>query len=167
MPKSALGQKFVQLLETIEPDTKYEKLFKAIVLEAWQDRYKEFDETNARVRKDIEKLEHEHQTVFDFHRNGKYTDDEFVTQKHLVNERIDQKRLLLQDAWQEELNMEKALNYCFHFIRNASKVWMDSVDDYEDWINLQHLIFAKPLMFDGNSFGTPELSLVFAQKNTQ
>ena len=62
--------------------------------------------------------------------------------------------------------MEKALNYCFHFIRNASKVWMDLADDYEDRINLQHLIFAKPLTFDGDSFGTPELSLVFAQKKT-
>ncbi len=41
---------------------------------------------------------------------------------------------------------------------------MDLADDYEARLNLQHLIFAKPLMFDGNSFGTPELSLVFAQK---
>lgn len=71
--------------------------------------------------------------------------------------RIDQKRLLLQDARRKELDMEKALNYCFHFIRNASKVWMDLADDYEARINLQHLIFAKPLTFDGDSFGTPEL----------
>ena len=164
--KVAFEQKFVQLLETIEPDTKYEKLFKAVVIDAWQERYKKFDETNARVRKDIERLEQERQTIFDFHRHNKYTDDEFVTQKHLVNERIDQKRLLLQDARQKELDMEMALNYCFHFIRNASKVWMDLADDYEARINLQHLIFAKPLTFDGNSFGTPELSLVFAQKKT-
>ncbi len=166
MQKGAFEQKFVELLETIEPAAKYEKLFKAVVLDAWQDRYKKFDETNARVRRDIEKLEQERQTIFDFHRHGKYTDDEFVTQKKLVNERIEQKRLLLQDARQKELDMEKALNYCFHFIRNASKVWMDLADDYEARINLQHLIFAKPVMFDGNSFGTPELSLVFAQKDS-
>ncbi len=43
---------------------------------------------------------------------------------------------------------------------------MDLADDYEARINFQHLIFAKPLMFDDNSFGTLELSLVFAQKRT-
>ena len=153
-------------MKSIEPDTKYEKLFKAVVLDAWQERYKKFDEANIRVRKEIEKLEHERQTVFDFHRQGKYSDDEFIAQKNLVNERIDQKRMLLQDARQKELDMERALNYCFYFVRNASKVWMDLADDYEARIKLQHLIFAKPLTFDGNSFGTPELSLVFAQKDS-
>jgi len=32
--KALFEQKFVQILETIEPDTKYEKLFKAVVLDA-------------------------------------------------------------------------------------------------------------------------------------
>ncbi len=164
MPKEAFEAKFVKLLESIEPDAKHEKLFKAVVLDAWQERYKKFDDANVRVRKEIEKLEHERQTVFDFHRLGKYSDDEFVVQKKLVNERIDQKCLLLQDARQKELNMEKALDYCFYFVRNASKIWLDLADDYEARLNLQHLIFAKPLTFDGNSFGTPELSLIFAQK---
>lgn len=62
--------------------------------------------------------------------------------------------------------MENALDYCFYFVRNAAKVWMNLADDYEARINLQHLIFAKPLTFDGDSFGTPELSLVFAQKDS-
>lgn len=164
IPKESFEQLFVELLDSVTPDEKYEKLFKAIVLDAWQDRYKTFDEANARIRREIEMLQQDRQKVFDIHRNGKYSDQEFSDQKELINRRIEEKKLLLRDQDIREIEMEKALDYAFYFVRNASKVWLES--SYEQKIALQKLIFTKPVPFDGEKFGTPDLSLVYQQKKT-
>ena len=164
IPRAAFEQQFIELLDDIAPDEQYEKLFKAVVLDAWQDRYKKFDEANTRVRGDIEKLEQDRQKVFDCHRQGKYDDNEFLEQKNFINQRIQEKKLLLQDTNTKEIEMERALDYAFYFIRNASKIWLEST--YERRIGLQKLIFTKPISFDGKNFGTPELSLVYQQKKT-
>lgn len=164
IPKAAFEQQFIELLDDIVPDEKYEKLFKAVVLNAWQNRYKKFDDANARVRTGIEKFEQERQKVFDSHRQGKYDDNEFLEQKNFINQRIQEKKLLLQDTNTKEVEMEQALDYAFYFIRNASKIWLEST--YERRIGLQKLIFTKPVPFNGETFGTPELSLVYQQKKT-
>lgn len=164
IPKEAFEQQFVELLDSITPDEKYEKLFRAVVLDAWKDRYKKFDELNNRVRQEISKLEQERQHVFELHRRGQYTDSEFLEQKNLINDRISKKHTLCQNNRSKELDMERALDYAFYFIRNASKVWLEST--YERRIELHKLIFTSPLSFDGKNFGTPELSLVYEQKKT-
>ncbi len=68
---------------------------------------------------EIERLEQERQKVFEFHRSGKYTDDEFLEQKNKINQAINQKHLLLQESRVEEFDMEAALNYCFEYVRNS------------------------------------------------
>lgn len=52
--------------------------------------------------------------------------------------------------------------YCFDFIRSASREWLES--SYTQRLELQKLIFEKPIPFDGEKFGTPELSLIYGTK---
>ncbi len=164
IPKAAFEQQFVELLDSIIPDEKYETLFKAIVLDVWKERYRKFDQLNGQVRQEISKLEQERQRVFELHRQGRYSDDEFIEQKNLVNARLAGKHTLIQDNRVREIDMEAALEYAFYFVRNASKVWLEA--GYAQRVNLQKLIFAKPIPYDGQNFGTPDLSLVYQQKKT-
>ena len=51
------------------------------------------------------------------------------------------------------------MEYCFHFVRNTSKTWLQG--DYETRIRFQRLLFEKNLEFDGSRFGKPDLSPIY------
>ncbi len=159
VPKEAFEQSFFEYLEQITPNGEFEQLFKDIVIDIWKTNYRVLDEENARIRKEIGALELERQRVFDFHRAQKYTDDEFSEQKRFVNERIEQKRTLLNEKWDEELDMEHALDYCFSFVRNVGTTWKTA--GYSLKAQLQRRILKSVIEFDGERFGTAQLSKVF------
>jgi site-specific DNA recombinase len=124
IPKATFEQFFVEYLHKISPDAKYEKLFRAIMLDIWQSNYKKFDNLNGKVRKEIEKLELERQEVFNLHRRGVYDDDELLEQKNIVNQKLREKTQLLMDNRIEEFNMDEALEHCFGFVRDTAKTWL-------------------------------------------
>jgi site-specific DNA recombinase len=161
IPKAAFEQSFVEFLDSVTPNARYEKLFKAVVTDIWQNNYKQFDEHNAKVRIEVAKLEQERQRIFDLHRAGNYSDDEFLEQKNLVNQHIDEKHRLIQDKRVEEFDMEQALDYCFKFVRETSKTWSRLEADYQLRLRFQKRVLAGNVKFDGQKFGTPELSQVY------
>lgn len=158
--KLKLEKAFIKFLTEVSPTIKYEKAFRAIMIDIWQSNYKKFDEMNGTVRRDLERLEEERQKVFELHRSGRYNDDEFLEQKNFINERIYAKRTLLEENHVEEFNMEEALDYCFNFIRNSAKTWERL--EYEQKLRFQNQIFEEKPKFDGEKFGTPKLSTVYA-----
>ncbi len=161
IPRENFEQIFVEYLNELSPGAKYEKIFKAIVLDIWKTNYKKLDENNARIRKDMERLEQERQAIFELHRSGKYSDDEFTEQKAIINQNIYHKRQLLQDNHVEEFNMEEALEYCFRFVRESSKTWLRlKKQSYPRLMRFQKQVFPQKITFDGKKFGTTELSLV-------
>jgi DNA invertase Pin-like site-specific DNA recombinase len=155
--RETLESRFREYLGKVSPAVRSEALFKAVVRDVWQSNYKRLDSENARIRKEIEVLEAERQRVFDMHRNGKYSDDEFLEQKVLVNKRIDGKRILLADKHIEEFDMDAALSYCFDFIRESAKTWADLKELPSYQLRFQNQIFPEKVSFDGEKFGTTKL----------
>ncbi len=164
IPKEAFEQLFTEYLDSLTPSIEYEKMFKGVVLDIWQNNYKRLDSENEKVRKDIVNLEKERQKVFDFHRDGKYTDDEFLGQKKLIQDRIDGQYILLQDNRVAEFSMEEALDHCFNYVRNTTEKWVTA--DYPKKLRLQRMIFKSKVEFDGKKFGTAELSQVYKINQT-
>ena len=159
IPKEDFEKKFKKYLKDISPDGEYEKLFKMVVLDIWQNSYKKIDEDNTKIRIKIAKLESERQKVFDFHRTGKYTDDDFNEQKNIINQQINQQHTLIQAKREEEFEMEELLDYCFSYIRNSEKSWNRA--EYAEKISLQKLIFAGRVIYDGEKLGTADLRLMY------
>lgn len=160
IPKATFEQLFVEYLNEITPSIRYENTFKAVMTDIWKSNYKKFDEQNGKIRKEVEKLEQERQRVFDLHRFGTYSDEEFSEQKSLVNQQIMEKSQLLHDNRIEEFNMEEALNHCFQFVRNTSVTWLRL--KYENKIRFQNNIFPKKVGFNGKRFGTKKLASIYA-----
>ncbi len=162
IPKDIFEQLFVKYLDEITPNSKYEKILKAVVMDVWQSNYKKFDENNARVRKEIEILEVERQKIFDLYTAGKYSDEEFSEQKSITNSKIEKKHLLIQVNRIEEFDMEEALDYCFNFVRQTSKTWTRLKDkNYGHLVRFQNQIFPEKINFNGEKFGTDDLSLIY------
>ncbi len=141
-------------------------MLKAVIVDIWKTKYKKLDEVNVDSRRKLEVLELERQKVFNHHRAGTYTDDDFIQQKSLINRQIDAENQLLMERRVEEFNMEEALEYCFNFVRNVGDKWIAMENDYASRIRFQNLILKEKLEFDGEKFGTPKLSLIFAIKKT-
>lgn len=137
-------------------------MFKAIVLDIWQNNYKKLDENNLRIRSELERLKQERQKIFDLHRKGEYTEDEFIEQKNIINLQIYQKNQLFEDNKIEEFDMEEALDYCFRFVRETSKTWIRLKDESPmNLLRFQKQIFPGKITFDGEKFGTDSLSLIY------
>ena len=132
------------------------------MLEIWKSNYKKFDEVNGQVRKEIDKLEQERQKIFDLHRTSAYTDEEFVEQKKIVNQKIFEKSQFLHDNRIEEFNMEEALDYCFSFVREVAKTWARLT--YPNNARFQKMVFPEKIGFDGKKFGNTKLATVFKLK---
>lgn len=159
VPKETFEQLFIEYLNDITPSGKYEKLFKAVVVEIWKGNYKRLDTDNARVRAEIEVLERDRQKVFELHLSGKYTDEEFMEQKQIINSSINKKHLLMQDNRVEEFDMEEALSYCFDFVRTTAKTWQEF--DYAGKLRFQKLVCKDKINFNGEEFGNSKLSQVY------
>jgi hypothetical protein len=137
-------------------------MFKAIVMDIWHTNYKKLNENNTRVRAELEKLEQDRLKVFELHRAGKYSDNEFLEQKNILNDKVYKKQRLLEDNHIEEFNMEEALDYCFRFVRETSKVWLRlKKQNYNRLMRFQKQIFPERITFDGEKFGTTKLGLVY------
>jgi site-specific DNA recombinase len=171
--KETMEQNFVEFLQSISPSKKFEKLFKAIVVDAWQTNYKLLDSDNARIRKELTVLEAERQRIFDMHRAGKYDDNEFLEQKNLVLEKIRQKKSLLDKKRLEEFDMEEALDYCFRFVRESAKTWLELKELPSHRLRFQNQVFPEKVTYNGKKFGTTKTAMIYrlnqendAEKNT-
>lgn len=161
IPKDTFEQNFVEYLESLTPDAQYEKLFRAVVLDIWENNYKKLDAENGRIRKTIAKLEEERQRIFDLHRSGTYSDEEFLQQKKLVNQKIVDQGCLMQDKQVEGFNMEEALNYCFRFVRSTANTWLRLKAKHDIRLRFQKMIFENNITFDGKKFGTATLTPIY------
>ncbi len=162
LPKDTFEQMFVEYLDSITPDEKFEKLFKAIVVDIWKNNYQIIDQANATIRKEITILENERQEVFDLHRKKIYDDQEFDEQRNRINERIKQKNLLLQEKVSEGFDMEEVLDHCFKFVRYTSNSWVKLSGVFTERLQFQKRVFEDVIEFDGAQFSeTAKLTPIY------
>ena len=55
----------------------------------------------------------------------------------------------------------QALDYCFQFVRNTAFTWLRLKAKYDIRLRFQKMVFEKNINFDGEKFGTADLSLVY------
>ncbi len=159
--KDDLENKFVELLNKINPSQKFLKLFREVVLDIWKNNYQKISNDNKIIKRDIDNLELKKRTIFNKHQSGVYTDQEFIFEKDLVNRQIAEKNLLIKDEREDNFNMEEALDFSIGYIKNTSKTWLDLENDFDKRIRFQKLIFEQKLKFIKNEFGTPKLSPIY------
>ena len=60
--------------------------------------------------------------------------------------------------------MERALEFCFEFVRDSGKTWTLLEKKPELRLRFQQMIFPEDVTFDGKKFGTNKLALVYGLK---
>jgi hypothetical protein len=161
MPKTTLEQNFVEYLQDVGPNSRYEKIFRAVILDVWQSNYKLLDAENELVRNEIKQLEADRQRVFDLHMSNTYSNEEFLDQKDRINQRINERKFLLQEKQVEEFDMEVALDFCFRYIRDGGKTWQELEEFPAFRARFQKNVFPIKVNFNGEKFGTKKIAMIY------
>lgn len=172
LPKDTLEARFLDYLGDIGLSPQFEKTFSAVVQETWKDKVSSCERDRLRVEREVDSLTRERQQVFDLHRAGRYTDEEFAEQKALLTARTGELRRLLTSAPATDFPINEALRTFFPLARRPGVTWARLEPDPR--IGFQNLVFlGGEIRFDGQSFWNSPLSSVYrlnqasvAQKST-
>ena len=159
--KEDFEQYFVELLDKISPNEGFEKVVKAMIIEEWNNNFKNIDVQNQVIKNEIKALEVKKQRVFELHQSQVYTDSEFLVQKDILIKQIIQKESLISNVKATDINMEEALETCFSYIRDTSKTWIDLKDDPEKRLWFQKIIFEGNIEYFNKEFGTTKISPIY------
>lgn len=160
--KDELEQKFYDHLLELQPSEDYLKVFKEVLLDQWKNQNTKFNESNKKLRNEIEQLEAKRKNAFDYLERGIYTDAEFIERRNLINREIAEKEVQIVDNRDYEFDMEQALNYCLDFVRNAASTWKRIKDKPVLVESFQNLIFKEKLPIADGRFGTAKMACVYS-----
>lgn len=163
LPKKDFEEAFTQYLATLRVSPGADALYRAAVIETWQDNGAIKKERAAAAQREITRLESERQRVFELHRAGVYSDTEFAEQKALINDQLNGKSRLAEDETADNFDVPKALEYALEFIRQPDKTWNRLEPLFSARLRFQRLVFRGDVVFDGERFGTTDLGLIYRQ----
>lgn len=161
LPKDDFERRFVGFIQEIIPSPKAISWIGQILLAYWKDAMWLRQEGSRELQREIEVLRAERERVFEFHRVGKYTDEEFAEQKKILNERLYAKQLLVERSLAgNEFDAQEAIAAFQWAAADASELWHTL--KYPLKVRFQKLLFREKVLFDGENFGTGSLSAIFA-----
>lgn len=157
---------FASYLSQISPTLVFENAFKEVVKDVWKNNTKVLADARRRESQERTALEDERQRIFDAHRAGVYTNEEFLEQKDAVSRRLS--RLPDARSSQEakrDIDIEAVLDRFFDLTRDAAATWQGL--GFSEKLRFQKLLFGSGnVPFDGKTFGTANLSPIFALSET-
>jgi len=160
VPRAALETRFLDLLESLQPNAEYLTLFRAVVLDCWKGELREAHDLSARLDSRVRSLE---QRIRDYH-HALVVEKSLDAEGH--HEMVARTRAELtvakierSEAQIEECDVEGLLAFAEHVIGNAAALWTSASAD--DRLALQGALFPDGLVWNGAGFGTAITCLAF------
>jgi site-specific DNA recombinase len=158
-PYEDVHRAFVARLESMQPEPGLMRLFRGIVNDVWRSRHEDARLVRARLQAEVDKLQVRKDRLCDRYLDDRLDDATYQEQHDRLQIAIGDARLRLTEAQEGEGDVEGVLDYAEYALRNAARLWEGF--EAEQRIAFQHLLFPDGLPFDGETFGTTEISPVF------
>ncbi len=160
IPKETLEKEFLKYLEKITPKEKFLNIFKATVLDLWEEKGKSFELDAKKYERYLAVLQDKRKRIFEMREDGSYTRDEFQERKEEVENEIAAAKISLSESRIEQFDIEGALIYATNFISNLDRQWFDLSPQVRP--RFQKLVFPDGIPYDRKTgFGTTKLGLIF------
>jgi len=160
IPKETIENEFLEYLEKITPKEKFLNVFKATVLDLWQEKGKRFESEATKYEKRLEMLQSKRKRIFEMREDGSYDKEEFRERKEGVEKEIAATKISLSESRIEQFDIEGALTYATNFIGNLGRQWFDLPPQLRP--RFQKLVFPEGIPYDrAKGFGTAKLGLIF------
>jgi DNA invertase Pin-like site-specific DNA recombinase len=161
LPKDQLEKTFRELLDqyALSPGSS------EAMLTTVRDHIRELRDADARrlaaVRRDLTDLDLERQRIFDHHRAGVYSTEEFLEQKAMVNRRMNEKQLLLERGEAGNDGIVDGLAQVLDVCQRPRATWDELKDSFPERISFQRLMFPKGLLIEDQRLRTPASSAIY------
>jgi hypothetical protein len=151
--KEALESRFVELLESLQPRAEFMGLFRAIVLDVWKERCAGAGGLRADLESRLPSSSGARPSSRDaFVYERRIVSASYERQRDKMREDIAFVRIELEDARQEEIDVEGLLGFAEHVLGNAARLWLDATSEQRQ--RLQRVLFPEGLRFKDGRFGT-------------
>ena len=158
--KETLERDFMNYLSSIIPQQKFLEVFKATVLDLWEEKGKCFDDDAKKHEKRLEILTSKRKRIFEMREEGSYTKEEFIERREEIENEIAVEKIELSETRIEQFDIEGALVYATNFISKLDRQWFDLQPNLRP--RLQKLVFPEGISYQRNQgFGTAKLGLIF------
>jgi hypothetical protein len=133
-------------------------MLKAVLLDAWKERVEKQRRTEDATQRRIATLTQEKANLLDLKRRNPhlYTDDEFLTQKHELDEQIRALTAEQREVGDSEKRFDEVVDIAFSSLEQPFQSWRRL--DIGKKVRFQRWLLPQGLPFDGRTFGTAELS---------
>jgi hypothetical protein len=164
VPAGRLESLYVAYLKALSPSEGFEAMFKAVIRDLWRDRTQDARKQNAAVKKALDGLVAERQKVFDLHRSGIYSDQDFRDQKNLIEKRISDENAKFSIEESSDADLYGATDVCFEYLHRLPGAWKRASSPTKQ--KIQKLVFEEKVPFDGRALGTAKTSLILELNKT-
>lgn len=148
VPVAEAHKQFVDLLKEITPTPELLEGFRKIVLETWQEEYRELHSQSNDLQKKVARLRGEKQALLDLMK-ASAENPSLLKELQKDFERVDQALTLATMARStteiEEFEAEAVVTLCISFIQNVSELWQKWPVDLQN--RLQALVFPEGVSY--------------------
>ncbi len=158
--KIDLENAFLERLRSITPKNKYLELFRATVIDLWEEKTIDYKSEVERQKKLVEELESKKQRIYEMREDGSYTAEEFTERKNKIENEITAGKISLNETRIDQLDIETVLSFAIQFIKDTSRQWFDL--PYQLRPRFQKLIFPEGISYDREKgLGTAKLGSIY------
>jgi hypothetical protein len=138
------------------------KLFRAIVMNVWQERQGTTGSLVADLSKKLGELQRREGLLDEAYLYDKRIDrPTYERQRDKLREEIALARIELDDARLEEIDVEGVLAFAEHVLTNAARLWVEASPEQKT--RLQRALFPDGLQLKDGKFGTATTCFAFTQ----
>jgi DNA invertase Pin-like site-specific DNA recombinase len=160
--KDKLEDAFKLFLNDVTPKKQLLDAFKAVIIDVWQNRYKDINTIHNHILDEVGNLQSQKGKILDLIKKELISEADFKTEFAKVNDMIANKNLELDQSKLEEYDIDRAVNYVFDFITTLPEFW--SRANYWQKLKLMGLIFPEKPVYNYLRFTTPRTSHIFQVK---
>ena len=158
--KMELERSFVDFLERMQPQPKYAKLFREIVLDVWKEKQAQNFALSVSLKHHIEELEQRREQLHETFIYEKAIDREtYQQQLDKLNEQIMLAEMQEREIKLEGYDVEAVLAFAEYVILNAARLWTEASSDQKQ--RLQKVLFPQEVSFSDGIYKTAETCLLF------
>lgn len=163
VPKMDMEIKFMEFLQQLAPKPDEAKMFKAIVLDAWEQKHKDISFDIANYDKRIQEAEAEKQQVIDLVKRDVFDEETAKEELGRIKEKLALLRLERNDLRIDEFDLEIRLNFSLFFMQNVHRLWFEAT--LAQKLKFQEMVFPNGVTFDYQTFGTKEIASIYKLKS--
>ena len=159
-----LERDFVEYLKQVTPNKDFLDLFKATVLDFWEEKGKDFKMDAQKYERQLAVFEEKRKRIFEMREDGSYTPEEFKERKEEMENQIMATKISLDETRIDQFDIEGVLAYANNFIANLGRQWIDLSASR---LRFQKMVFPEGISYTrGKGFGTARLGLIYELNQT-